>query len=88
LLNDDRFAEACSARATRKDTPLANLLVERGWLTPGDRAGVEKLLVRKLDKHGDDAGASLPGFRKRSDSTLCHQPRTVYSRQEREDAQD
>jgi serine/threonine-protein kinase len=59
LLDPARFAEACSAWATRKDTPLADLLVARGWLTPGDRADVEKLLDRKLKKHGGDARAGL-----------------------------
>src|SRR5262249_14419750 len=54
----DRFAEACAAWATRKDTPLADLLLERGWLTPQDRSDVERLLQRKLNKHGD-AHASL-----------------------------
>jgi hypothetical protein len=34
LLDNDRFAEACSAWATRKDTPLADLLVPRA---EGDR---------------------------------------------------
>jgi hypothetical protein len=32
-LNDPgRFAEGCAAWSTRKNTPLAELLVERGWL--------------------------------------------------------
>jgi serine/threonine-protein kinase len=59
LLDNDRFAEACSAWAARKDTPLADLLVERNWLTPDDRADVEKLLQRKLARHKGDARASL-----------------------------
>src|SRR5262245_16314139 len=59
LLDAARFAEACSAWAARKDTPLADLLVERGWLAPGDRADVDKLLQRKLAKHNGDARASL-----------------------------
>src|SRR5262245_5671005 len=59
LLDPARFAEACSAWAARKGTPLADLLVERGWLTPADRADVEKLLQRKLKKHGGDARAGL-----------------------------
>jgi serine/threonine-protein kinase len=58
LLDRDRFVEACGAWAMRKDTPLADILVERGWLTPHDRADVERLLERKLRKHGD-AHASL-----------------------------
>jgi serine/threonine-protein kinase len=59
LIDSGRFAEACAAWSTRKDMPLADLLVERGWLTPADRADVEKLLQRKLAKHKGDARASL-----------------------------
>src|SRR5262249_59950467 len=59
LLDPARFAEACSAWAARKDTPLADLLVERGWLGPEDRADVSKLLQRKLRKHGGDAQPSM-----------------------------
>ncbi len=59
LLDAPRFAEACSAWAARKDAPLAELLVERGWLTPDDRADVERFLDRKLKKHGGDAKAGL-----------------------------
>src|SRR5262249_24789664 len=42
LLDAARFAEACSAWAARKEVPLADLLVERGWLTPADRSDVDK----------------------------------------------
>ena len=59
LLTPGQFAEACSAWAGRKETPLADLLVERGWLSPVDRADVDKLLQRKLAKHGGNAKASL-----------------------------
>jgi tetratricopeptide (TPR) repeat protein len=59
LIDDTQFARACSEWAGRKQTPLAELLVERGWLTPSDRADVEKLLERKLRKHQGDARASL-----------------------------
>jgi hypothetical protein len=59
LIDPGRFAEACAAWSARKDTPLADLLVERGWLTPTDLADIEKLLQRKLAKHKGDAGASL-----------------------------
>src|SRR5207302_6962223 len=52
LLDPARFAEACAAWAGRKDTPLADLLVERGWLTPADRDAVARLLRAKLDRHG------------------------------------
>jgi serine/threonine-protein kinase len=59
LLDAARFAEACSAWAARKDTPLADLLVQRGWLSAEDRSHVEYLLQRKLKKHNGDARASL-----------------------------
>jgi hypothetical protein len=59
LLSAERFAEACSAWAGRKQTPLADLLVERGWLTAADRADVDNLLQRKLAKHGGNAKAGL-----------------------------
>jgi serine/threonine-protein kinase len=59
LLDNDRFAEACSAWAARKNTPLADLLVEHGWLNEEERGHVEFLLDRKLRKHEGDAHASL-----------------------------
>src|SRR5947209_4869557 len=42
------FVEACSAWAGRWETPLAELLVERGWLTAEERAEVDQLLQRTL----------------------------------------
>jgi WD40 repeat protein/tRNA A-37 threonylcarbamoyl transferase component Bud32 len=59
LLDAPRFAEVCTAWTARKDTPLADLLAERGWLTAEDRAHVEFLLARRLDRHGGDARRSL-----------------------------
>src|SRR5262245_21097353 len=59
FLDAAQFAEACSAWAGRKHTPLANLLVERGLLTDEQRGLVDLLLRQKLTKHGGDAQASL-----------------------------
>ncbi len=59
LIDPRQFAEACALWVARKDVPLADLLVERGWLLPDDRAHLDYLLRRKLQKHGGDAGASL-----------------------------
>ena len=56
LITAAQFAEACAAWATRKTAPLAELLLERSWITPADREQVEKLLERKLKKHGGDVG--------------------------------
>jgi serine/threonine-protein kinase len=52
LLDAAGFAEACAAWASRKDIPLGDLLVERGWLTPADQQAVEHLLRAKLNRHG------------------------------------
>jgi serine/threonine-protein kinase len=59
LLDAAQFAEACTAWTARKGTPLADLLVERGWLTAQDRDDIQRLLERKLKKHGGDAHVSL-----------------------------
>lgn len=52
LLDPAQFADVCSAWATRLDVALADLLVQRHWLTVEDRAEVERLLERRLRKHG------------------------------------
>src|SRR5262245_39449544 len=59
LLDNDQFAEACTAWSARKATPLADLRGERGWLTPDDHGHVAYLLERKRHKHAGSAAASL-----------------------------
>jgi serine/threonine-protein kinase len=59
LLDPARFAEACTAWSARKDVALADVLVERGWITAEDRADVERLLQRKLKKHAGVVRATL-----------------------------
>src|SRR5262245_50838691 len=59
LIDARQFADACAGWAAAKDAPLADLLVARGWITPGDREDVERLLQRKLKKHGGDPRAGL-----------------------------
>jgi PAS domain S-box-containing protein len=59
LIDSRQFIDACLLWTSRKDVPLADLLVERGWIEPDDRAHVDYLLRRKLHKHGGDAGATL-----------------------------
>jgi WD40 repeat protein len=61
LIDQAQFVEICTLWANRKQVPLADLLVERGWLTAVDKADVERLLARKLRKHQGDAHASLAG---------------------------
>jgi serine/threonine-protein kinase len=59
ILDARQFVAACSEWAGRKATPLADVLAERGWLTPEERALVDQLLERKLKKHDGDAHAGL-----------------------------
>jgi serine/threonine-protein kinase len=59
LLDAKQFVEACTLWANEKHRPLADLLVERGWLTPEEKEHVEFLLERKLKRHGGDAHTSL-----------------------------
>ena len=59
LITPDQFVQACTLWTTRKDTSLADLLMEQGWLTAADRTAVDRLLERKLKKHHGDARASL-----------------------------
>ncbi|HEY7313789.1 MAG TPA: PAS domain S-box protein [Gemmataceae bacterium] len=59
LIDAPRFIEACLLWTTRKQEHLADLLVERGWIEPADKAHVEYLLERKLQKLGGNARTSL-----------------------------
>jgi serine/threonine protein kinase len=59
LIDSGQFAEACTAWSSRKGTPLADFLVERGWLDADARADVERMLERKTKKYGGDARAGL-----------------------------
>src|SRR5262245_38411374 len=59
LIDAPQFIEACLLWTSRKTERLADLLVERGWLEPADKAHVEYLLEHKLRKHGGNIHASL-----------------------------
>jgi tRNA A-37 threonylcarbamoyl transferase component Bud32 len=50
FIQKTQFVEACAAWAARKDTPLLDILMERNWLTPDDRAAVNRMLEKKLLK--------------------------------------
>ncbi len=62
LLDQRKFAEACTIWSTQKQKPMADLLVERGWLTADDPDELQKLLERKLAKHNGDAKAAFAGI--------------------------
>jgi serine/threonine protein kinase/putative methionine-R-sulfoxide reductase with GAF domain len=59
LIDQGQFTEICALWAARKQRPLGDLLVERGWLTATDKGHIDYLLERNLQKHDDDAQASL-----------------------------
>ena len=59
LIDPRQFIDACLLWTSRKDTGMADLLAERGWIVPEDREHLEYLLRRKLDRHGGDPAASL-----------------------------
>jgi eukaryotic-like serine/threonine-protein kinase len=59
VIDGDQFVKACTLWTARKDVPLPSLLIELGWITPTDRADVERLLERKLKKYGGDARVGL-----------------------------
>src|SRR5258707_11468037 len=59
LIGMTQFADICGAWAARKDTRLGSLLLERNWITTDEYLEVERLVERKLKKHGGDVRASL-----------------------------
>src|SRR5262245_19938360 len=59
LIDSRQVVDACGAWAARKDSQLAAILSERGWITPSDQADVQKLLERKLKRFDGDVRASL-----------------------------
>ena len=61
LIDSRQFVEACTLWATRKEAPLTDVLIERGWILTSDVAPIEYLLRRNLERHGGDAGATLVG---------------------------
>ena len=59
LLDLAQLTAACRAWAADKSKPIADLLVERGWITAEDLSFVEKVLARKLAKHQHDPRVTL-----------------------------
>ena len=54
-----QFAAACRAWADDKSRSLAELLVERGWITPQAREELAQVVERKLKHCGGDPQATL-----------------------------
>jgi PAS domain S-box-containing protein len=59
LISSNQFIDACMLWTARKGTPLADLLVELGWIKSGDLSHIQYLIERKLERHRGDPGLSL-----------------------------
>jgi serine/threonine-protein kinase len=59
LIDATQFVEVWADWIAHKKVPLAQMLLDRGLLTPADQAEVERLLQRKLDKYGQDVRCTL-----------------------------
>jgi hypothetical protein len=46
LIDQTQFTDVCAGWALRMQVPLADLLIERGWITPEDRREVDRKLER------------------------------------------
>ena len=55
----ERLAETCADWAAEPTLPLAELLVDRGFLTLEQRTEVEKVVESELNAHGNDPHATL-----------------------------
>src|SRR3989442_684650 len=54
-----QFGAVCRTWAADKTRPLADLLVERGWITVAVRAVLDEIVERKLKRYGGDPHATL-----------------------------
>lgn len=62
LISMRQFVDACTLWGSRKESSLADILMEQGWLIEEDRDHVEYLLKRRLEKAGGDVKKSLSGM--------------------------
>ena len=62
LIEMSQFVDACTLWGSRKESSLATILVEQGWLLPDDREHVDYLLKRRVQKSGGDVTKSLSGM--------------------------
>ena len=61
MIDQPRYAEACSAWALAVGRPLAGVLIERGWITEEDRRDIERDIERKVRKHRGDRNSQWGG---------------------------
>ncbi len=59
LIDIQHFVDACTLWSSRKDSTLAVILIQNGWLQEEDRSHVDYLLARRVKKLGGDVRKSL-----------------------------
>ena len=59
LIDIRQFVDACTLWSSRKDTTLAEILIQNDWLQEEDRSHVDYLLERRVKKLGGDIRKSL-----------------------------
>lgn len=74
LIDSEQFVEACTVWTTRKSVGLADVLVDRGWLSAADKDHLECLVRRRIEKQGtsnpQQSLAALPGHIRQSLAAL------------------
>jgi PAS domain S-box-containing protein len=67
LIGRDQFVEACTLWAARRDATLAELLIERGAIRPGDVSRIDELVERERQRDESDVpdglATAVPGAR-------------------------
>jgi serine/threonine-protein kinase len=58
-INLAQFAAVCRAWAATKSRPLAELLVERGWIDAQAKTELDRLVARKIMRYGGDERVTL-----------------------------
>ncbi len=59
LVDDGQLTEACTAWSAGEAETLADVMVNRGLITHDDRAAVERVLDRKVERRGGDVAGTL-----------------------------
>ncbi len=59
LIDRVQFSDVCAGWAVRMEISLADLLIERGWISAEERREVGRKVERKIKKHNGDVRASL-----------------------------
>ncbi len=59
LIDPEQLAAALTDWSANREFPLAQVLLDRGWISPTDREHLDYLVAVRLRKHAGDAAASF-----------------------------